>query len=1141
MTSQPLLPRSSIGLADLEGSPAAGTLARRPRQAGRNAAGEPSARQAAVGEVARRAGCILACAGMTLLALLAGSVRPAAAQLDPLIGLKRLPPNVVIVMDTSVRMMTDGNGNYYDIKTYTKTDDATVSSALGITAPQYRRIYQTFAYESTQNARTKFSATNIVAVQSTDAGYSSFWSATRFLTAKTGILQAVNENPTLVRWGLLKLRQNGEAWRSTTSSSGCDKPVRITSNAALAAVGDSSPCSGGGSGKYAIYVPGVNGPNSDQTAPGDSLVYGLGSNNATTNIQSLLGQTVGSGALIPAGQDASTYTDRPIYNALVDARAHVVSAIAADASATRSCRNTVVVLIAGGKDDGSATYLTHGSIATLAGTFASVPAGTGTRRVPIVVIAIKPQAADESQLQSIATSSGGHYFKALSAADVTSAVNYAVQLGFSQSADLDAMRSSEFEYVSPVVGTVNLENAQSSTGALLPNTEITSRLGASAGQPLPQRSNFLLTAGFGLPGFDGRLRAFRSFAPVADDTMPGGWKFVKDGTRLWPDLDDRPTLAGLARTPISPDARNIYTYIPDASGSGGQMVAFTAANGSVLSPYLGGADPATLIAFMRSQPLGGVIGSTPAIMDPPSLDPPPDEDYGFPDSIGTFAGTHKDRRSIIFFGGNDGMIHALDARTGYEVWAFIPFNLLPKLRTLLDGEPVEQFEYFVDSSPKIAEEKIGGAWRSMLIIGEGYGGTFYQAFDVSEAGMGVDPTADGLSAVTQMLAKFDTPNETITLSWAFPRYSSFDATVAYSNTALGTAWPGGVIRIYGDLKSTASNVEKRVGFTFSDPAVGPVSIDRSVNAVITASGVFPDIEDALPGRGTSAPRAGHALFLLDAATGLPLGNASGGSCAGTGCFDVGDVSNGRKNALQADVTASGDSGSTVVVKAYIGDVDGKYWRFAFTKLGVITSTLLVDTQQPIFSSSALLFVGTIDRYLFFGTGSDLLPNTAPGGGSTGQGTAFTLYGVKDGATSGTVVLNKALSPKVSSSTSNLFTNGERPTSAPTVAGDIVFFTTTTDGTTYSCGVDASTKLYAFTYTGTAAYDTNANGKLDNSESPVVATTTGRGTAPFIVDQHIYMGVSAGTGTGVTVLGDSQDFNNGVGQVGIRILSWREIR
>jgi len=250
------------------------------------------------------------------------------------------------------------------------------------------------------------------------------------------------------------------------------------------------------------------------------------------------------------------------------------------------------------------------------------------------------------------------------------------------------------------------------------------------------------------------------------------------------------------------------------------------------------------------------------------------------------------------------------------------------------------------------------------------------------------------------------------------------------------------------------------------------------------------------------------------------------------------VSNGRKNAIQADVTAAGDLGGNVVTRAYVGDIDGRYWRFSLTSAGAITALQLVDTAQPIYSSSALLQIGTTDRYLFFGTGSDLLSASTPGGGSTGAGTAFKFYSVKDNASSGSVSFTRDLSPKVISTA--LLTNGERPTSSPTVAGDIVFFTTTVDGTTESC-TDASTRLYAFTYLGTAAYDTSGNGHIDTGESPIVATTAGRGSAPFIVDQHLFMGTTSATGAGVTVFGDSEDFNNGVGQVGVRILSWREIR
>ena len=52
---------------------------------------------------------------------------------------------------------------------------------------------------------------------------------------------------------------------------------------------------------------------------------------------------------------------------------------------------------------------------------------------------------------------------------------------------------------------------------------------------------------------------------------------------------------------------------------------------------------------------------------------------------------------------------------------------------------------------------------------------------------------------------------------------------------------------------------------------------------------------------------------------------------------------------------------------------------------------------------------------------------------------------------------------------------------------------------------------------------------------------GRASAPFIVDQHLYFASSGESGASVEILGDPEDFNNGVGQVGVRILSWREIR
>jgi hypothetical protein len=413
---------------------------------------------------------------------------------------------------------------------------------------------------------------------------------------------------------------------------------------------------------------------------------------------------------------------------------------------------------------------------------------------------------------------------------------------------------------------------------------------------------------------------------------------------------------------------------------------------------------------------------------------------------------------------------------------------------------------------------------------------------VTEAGMGVDPSLDGLGAVSAMLSQFDAPNESITFKWAYPSYDSFDPTYAATfSVADGT--PGGKQRIYGDLKATASFAEKTVGFTWSDPAVGALTADRSVTAVIVGSGYFPDIEASIPNRGASAPKAGNAMYLLNADTGKLLGNPAGSTCAvissgsgsGSGCVIIGDVAaNGRKNALQADPTAAGESGSVAVSKAFLGDIDGKYWKFSFTSTGTISVSQMVDTGQPIYASSALLFVGTTDVYMFFATGSDLLASSTPGGTGT-----FKLYGLKDNSPAAGATTKFAIDLAKVTNSSGLAT-GERPSTSPSVAGDIVFYTTTTESAGTPCA-DFTSNLYAMTFAGGAAYDTNNNGKIDNNESTIARTMAGRATAPFIVDQHLYTGTTGASGSRVEAFGDPEDFNNGIGQVGVRILSWREIR
>ncbi|UCD71557.1 MAG: hypothetical protein JSW70_00800 [Syntrophobacterales bacterium] len=92
-------------------------------------------------------------------------------------------------------------------------------------------------------------------------------------------------------------------------------------------------------------------------------------------------------------------------------------------------------------------------------------------------------------------------------------------------------------------------------------------------------------------------------------------------------------------------------------------------------------------------------------------------------------------QSVIFAGGNDGMLHAFDDETGEELWAFIPPDLLGRLRDLT-GETVE---YYVDGSPRayIIDQngngtiESSGGDRVILACGERRGGDHYFALDVT--------------------------------------------------------------------------------------------------------------------------------------------------------------------------------------------------------------------------------------------------------------------------------------------------------------------------------------------------------------------------------------------------------------------------
>ncbi|AZN36780.1 pilus assembly protein [Iodobacter ciconiae] len=96
-----------------------------------------------------------------------------------------------------------------------------------------------------------------------------------------------------------------------------------------------------------------------------------------------------------------------------------------------------------------------------------------------------------------------------------------------------------------------------------------------------------------------------------------------------------------------------------------------------------------------------------------------------------FVRSNTDRKAMVYAPANDGMLHAFNASTGVEEWAFVPPTVLPRLWQLAERAYANDFKYFVDGAPTIADIKVGSTWKTILIAGLRGGGGEYYALDIT--------------------------------------------------------------------------------------------------------------------------------------------------------------------------------------------------------------------------------------------------------------------------------------------------------------------------------------------------------------------------------------------------------------------------
>lgn len=129
--------------------------------------------------------------------------------------------------------------------------------------------------------------------------------------------------------------------------------------------------------------------------------------------------------------------------------------------------------------------------------------------------------------------------------------------------------------------------------------------------------------------------------------------------------------------------------------------------------------------------LGDIINSAPAFVGAPSQRYRDNWGEGADETpYSDFRESNKGRNSVVYVGANDGMLHAFDAASGREVFAYVPnvlYETLPKLT-----EPNYTHAYSADGSPTIVDAFVNEQWRSILVSGLNAGGQGIFALDVTD-------------------------------------------------------------------------------------------------------------------------------------------------------------------------------------------------------------------------------------------------------------------------------------------------------------------------------------------------------------------------------------------------------------------------
>jgi len=159
---------------------------------------------------------------------------------------------------------------------------------------------------------------------------------------------------------------------------------------------------------------------------------------------------------------------------------------------------------------------------------------------------------------------------------------------------------------------------------------------------------------------------------------------------------------------------------------------------------------------IRDTVLGDIVHAGPVFVGAPNLSWP--DVAPFPidaDAYSYYREANAARQGTIYVGANDGSMHAFNAQTGIERFAYIPNMLFSTsvnqgLHYLTD--PSYTHKYYVDQAPTVSDIFVNSAWKTVLVGAMGAGGRGIYVLDIT------DPTTFSTSNVLAEFTKVEDAN-----------------------------------------------------------------------------------------------------------------------------------------------------------------------------------------------------------------------------------------------------------------------------------------------------------------------------------------------------------------------------------------------